>query len=225
MINRTISVISALALWGVAGTAFAADGCAYRGVSYAPTSVICQLDLQYRCDAGRWVGLQIRCPENVAGTGLQRCDFNGTAYSAGAAVCQSGYPYRCDAGVWIRLGGTCAGNEVSSPTVISGVDAADALRVIDVRANDRVVTGLLLNSSQRPVRDVELLVRHTWLWNNEVHPGDDSPGRADYYTIRAEIPPRQEIPFTYRVSPPLPQRDDGRFRTSVQVAGFTQIGE
>jgi hypothetical protein len=100
----------------------------------------------------------------------------------------------------------------------------DAVVVRDVTTRDGVVSGVLLNRSLGRVRDVRLLIRHTWLWEDELHPGDDSPSRAGYDTVSDEIAPGGQVQFTYRPVPPLPERDDGRFETSVEVVGYTQIG-
>jgi hypothetical protein len=86
------------------------------------------------------------------------------------------------------------------------------------------ISGVLVNNSHKELRDVRLLIHHTWLWKNEMKPGDDSPGRVDYYTVRSELPPNGELDFKYRPDPPLPDRDDGRFETSVEVVGWTEIG-
>lgn len=112
----------------------------------------------------------------------------------------------------------------SSERVLSDAQAAADVRVTDVQARNGVVTGTLVNTSRAPVRNVQLLVRHTWFWSNERHPGSDSPGRADVYDVRGEIPPHEQVPFTYQVSPPLEQRDDGHFQTTVEVVGFAQVG-
>jgi hypothetical protein len=93
-----------------------------------------------------------------------------------------------------------------------------------VSAADGTVTGDLVNTSNRLVRDVRLLVRHTWLWGAEFTPGDDSPGRATYETIRNDIPPGGRLSFVVQPTPPLPLRPDGRFETSVDVVGFTEVG-
>ena len=74
------------------------------------------------------------------------------------------------------------------------------------------------------VRDVRLLFHHTWLWADEFHPGEDSPGRADYYTVRNELPPGGTVEFSYRPEPPLPDRGDRRFETTVDVVGWMEVG-
>jgi hypothetical protein len=113
----------------------------------------------------------------------------------------------------------------AAETLISGQEAAAVVVPSDITARDGTVSGVLLNQSGRLVRDVQLLIRHEWLWNDERHPGDDSPGRTENYTVRDQIPPGGSIRFTYREPAPLPQRSDGRFKTSAEVVGFTQIGE
>jgi len=107
-----------------------------------------------------------------------------------------------------------ADQEPSSSVIVRGVRARD----------DGVVTGVLVNRSSRIVRDVRLLVHHTWLWNHEFTPGEESPGRVAYHIVPADIPPAGSVEFRYQPNPPLPDRSDGRFETSVEVVGVTEIG-
>ena len=118
-----------------------------------------------------------------------------------------------------RAAGEIAGERIVSP---------DRLREIaDVRdvtlADDGTVSGLVVNRSGQVLRDVRLLINYEWLWKNEFRPGTDSPGRADYYTLPQEIPPGGSVRFTYRPEEPLSRRSDGRFETSVHVAGLTEF--
>ena len=99
----------------------------------------------------------------------------------------------------------------------------NSVTVKDVRANNGVVSGVVVNNSPHMVRDVKLLIRNAWLWNNERHPGAVSPGKTEFFTVRGDIPAGGSQPFTYRTSP-LPQRSDGRCTTSAEVVGFTQVG-
>lgn len=110
-------------------------------------------------------------------------------------------------------------------TIVSGDEAARAVVVTGAKMEKGELSGTLVNRSPRPIRDVELLVNHVWLWQNERHPGEDNPGRSDYYTVHREIPPNGSVTFTYRPTPPLPQRADGRFDTSVQIVGLVEVGE
>jgi len=84
---------------------------------------------------------------------------------------------------------------------------------------------VVVNKSSHPVRDVELLVQRTFFWKNEFRPGGKSPGRSSLFKVPNQIPPGGSATFTYQSPFPLPDRPDGEFRTSVQVVGFTQVGQ
>jgi len=109
--------------------------------------------------------------------------------------------------------------------IISDEEPSHDVVVRDVRARpDGAVIGTIVNRSVRTVRDLRLLIRHNWLWNNERHPGEDSPGRVAYHIVPSEIPPGDSIEFSYHPDPPLPERSDGRFETTVEIVGMTEIG-
>jgi len=75
-----------------------------------------------------------------------------------------------------------------------------------------------VNASSHPLRDVTLLVRYAWLWNNERHPGKDTVSRVAYVTVPGELRPGESKTFTYQPDRPLPVRRDGRFAPQVDVA-------
>jgi len=91
--------------------------------------------------------------------------------------------------------------------------------------SDGSVVGTVVNGSEGVLRDVVLLVSHTWLWSDEYHPGEDNPSRASYVRVPGEIPPKSSMAFSYTPSPPLPKRTDGSFQTTVAVQSFTEIGD
>jgi hypothetical protein len=113
---------------------------------------------------------------------------------------------------------------ITDQRVVSPDRLADAVAVRDVTTEDGAVRGVLVNRSGKTLRDVQLLVRHEWLWRNEFRPGDSDPGRAEVHAVAGPIAPGSELPFTY-TEPPLPERTDGRFRTSVEVVALTEIGQ
>jgi len=112
-----------------------------------------------------------------------------------------------------------------SQTIVSGDDTSRVVGLTDLKMNDGAVSGVLVNKSPHPIREVELLIDHAWFWSDERHPGEDNPGRSEYYTVHGEVPPGGSTPFTYHPSPPLPHRADGHFETSVQIVGLTEVGE
>jgi len=112
---------------------------------------------------------------------------------------------------------------VWSATLASQEEAAKVVSVRNVAVKGETVSGEIANHSPRPVRDVQLLIRYTWTWKNEMRPGEDQLSDAVYYTVEGEIPPGAARPFTFNRPAPLPSRPDGQFEVSVSVAGFTEV--
>jgi hypothetical protein len=123
----------------------------------------------------------------------------------------------------LALPGPTAAAQDTTDVVRSHLEQVVAVR--DVQAEPDQVSGVLLNLSSKVVHDVRVLIDRSWLWADERHPGpaEDNPGRAAVYAVPGEIPPGGHLPFTYRSDTPLPQRSDGRFRTSVSVVGLDQV--
>jgi hypothetical protein len=118
----------------------------------------------------------------------------------------------------LPLHGTSAPAAVVPPS-----EAAQTIVINDLTFHEDSVSGTIVNKSSATVRDVALLLRQVWQWKNERHPGTDSPGRTVPFTFRADIAPNASAPFTFQ-TPPLPQRSDGRFVTTMDVTGFTEVG-
>jgi hypothetical protein len=96
-----------------------------------------------------------------------------------------------------------------------------AITVRNVSVKDGAVSGEIVNSSSRTIRDVQLLIRSTWLWSNERHPGEDNRGDAVYQTVEGDIPAGGSKPFTYRSG--SSKDAAGRFEVSVKVAGYSEL--
>ncbi len=118
--------------------------------------------------------------------------------------------------------GSWAGNGFSQ-TVRTRQEVTRILVLENVKVQDGAVSGVIHNRSTHTVRDVELFIRYTWLWDDEFHPGKVDPGTSAIHTLRQEISPGGTARFTFTPSPPLPKVRGGRFDTSVSVAGFTEI--
>ncbi|HWP24654.1 MAG TPA: hypothetical protein VNM15_10815 [Candidatus Binatia bacterium] len=102
-------------------------------------------------------------------------------------------------------------------------DLSRVLTVEKLSVVDGAVSGEIYNRSPHAVRDVQLLIRHTWLWDNEARPGKNDPGTSVYQTLSGEIPPGGRLPFKYQPSPPLPKMAGGQFETTVGIAGYAEI--
>ena len=112
---------------------------------------------------------------------------------------------------------------IITETVVSPEQIARPLDVREVVIEDGTVSGIVVNNSRHMMRDVELLIRYGWHWENEFSPGENEPSSAVFYKLPGEIAPGGAMPFTYHRRSPLPYRADGHFMTSVEVVGFTQF--
>jgi hypothetical protein len=108
-------------------------------------------------------------------------------------------------------------------TLRSHEEAARVVTVGEHKIVDGVVSGEVWNRSPHLLRDVQLLIRYTWLWDDERHPGKTDPGTSTYYTLPKEIASGARLPFTFSPSPPLPKVNAGRFQTTVSIAGYTEV--
>jgi hypothetical protein len=97
-----------------------------------------------------------------------------------------------------------------------------SITIRNVSVKDGEVSGEVVNSSSRPIRDVQLLIRYTWLWKNEMKPGEDTRSDAVFQTVEGEIPPGGSKPFTYRSSSAT-AGGDGRYDATVKIAGYTEL--
>ncbi len=111
----------------------------------------------------------------------------------------------------------------ATAAAVPSSEAAQTIVINDLRVQEGAVSGTIVNKSSATVRGVELLLRQVWLWNDERHPGTDSPGRTQPFTFGGDVAPHASAPFTFQ-TPPLPQRSDGRFVTTMDVTGFTEVG-
>lgn len=112
--------------------------------------------------------------------------------------------------------------EVQAAEVTISDQQPQSVAVRNIKVQDGSVSGEIVNSSPNVIRDVQLLIRYTWLWKNEMKPGEDNRSDAVFYNVEGEIPPGGSKPFTYRPSSTM-KEDGGRYEVSVTVAGFTQL--
>jgi len=103
----------------------------------------------------------------------------------------------------------------------SSADAAIELK--DVVANGGAVSGAIENHGPRPVKDIQLLIQHRYVWPNEYKPGAANPGRAEKITMGDEIPPGGRATFSHDSGPLESPDPKGRFETSVTVLSFVEV--
>ena len=110
-----------------------------------------------------------------------------------------------------------------SQTVATREEVSRLLVLENFTVKNGTVAGVVRNKSSHTVREVDLFIRYTWLWDDEYHPGKLDPGTSAIHTLKQEIPPGQTARFTFTPSPPLPKIMGGHFDISASVTGFTEV--
>ncbi len=118
----------------------------------------------------------------------------------------------------LPLSGACA-----RAAVVPSEEADQVLVIKDLTVGDGSVSGTVVNKSAATLRGIQVLLTQSWLWNDERHPGSDSPGRTLPFMLETEVAPHSSAPFTLQI-PPLAPRADGRFATTIEVLSFTAVG-
>lgn len=95
--------------------------------------------------------------------------------------------------------------------------------VEEVAIRDGKLYGKVVNKSTRPIEDVNLLIRHIWLWDDEYDPGRDIYSTSTYLPVDGEIPAGGTKEFVY--APSLPEISGGHFETKIIVGGFRVVPE
>ncbi len=124
----------------------------------------------------------------------------------------------------LAVAGRAADVVVSQEELVPRERLADMIRVRDITTEDGTVSGTIVNDSDQRLKDVHLLVRHLWLWKNEMHPGTDDLSRSDEYVVPGEIPPHGTKTFQYRGSA-SPVRSDGHFEVIVEPVSLVAFSD
>jgi hypothetical protein len=95
--------------------------------------------------------------------------------------------------------------------------------VVVTESGPGLVAFAITNRGEHPVRDVEVLISHAFLWNDERNPGANNPGRTSRVPIPDEIAPGETTRVSSPLVPPLPARTDGKFDVKIEVLRWTAI--
>jgi len=90
-----------------------------------------------------------------------------------------------------------------------------------VELRDGTIYGKVVNKSSQPIKDVNLLIRHVWLWDSEYDPGKDVYSTSTYLPVAGIIAPGKSQDFVY--VPSLPQIPGGHFETKIIVGEFRTV--
>jgi hypothetical protein len=130
---------------------------------------------------------------------------------------------RIVAGLFIGMVVLTTPHTAMSQRVASREEIASILSVEKIAVANGTVSGEVHNRGAHSVREVQLLIRYTWLWDDERNPGKIDPGTSTYHTLATEVRAGGNLPFTFTPSPPLAKVLGGRYEISVTVGGFAQV--
>jgi hypothetical protein len=119
---------------------------------------------------------------------------------------------------------SCGVARAQPETVTTRRDMSGVVGLRDVQAQGGVVTGTVVNQGPHQLRDVQLLIRHAWVWNDDRHPGPVNPGTSSFVTVAGPIAPGAGAPFSFREpSSGVEDGAAGHFTTDVQPMGYTEV--
>lgn len=111
---------------------------------------------------------------------------------------------------------------ISAETVLTTQNAVE-VSVTNVQVAGARLQGEIHNQTDATLIGAELLVRHRWLWADELHPGTDDPGWVEIHPVNVTIPAGGTAPFSLQLSRVAPQRSDGTFQIEVSAHRFATI--
>jgi hypothetical protein len=118
---------------------------------------------------------------------------------------------------------TLASSAFAETVEIADQDRNSPIQVASATLEGNTVAGTLINRGSDEVRDIRLLVDIAFLWANETHPGEVSPGRAVVFTVAGPLPAQGTLNFNLHPDPPIEERPDGRYQPKVRVMGYQTI--
>jgi hypothetical protein len=113
--------------------------------------------------------------------------------------------------------------QIAEEQVVPQNRLARDVAVRNVEVDESSVSGTVVNNTDKVLRNVQLMIRRSWLWDDEFHPGSNDPSRTEYYTVPQDVPPGGQVPFTYRSDSPVLDDRGGHFVTDVKVASVVQF--
>ena len=98
--------------------------------------------------------------------------------------------------------------------------AEKTLTIRNVTLTESRLAGEITNHSTDRAGDISLMVQNSWRWKDGFVPEIEAPLNAVLFKLQKELLPGETAAFTYVVSLPPGDRNDGQFVTDVSVASF-----
>lgn len=105
--------------------------------------------------------------------------------------------------------------------VLSAGGMSDKIAVENLQWDGQSVRGNVVNRSGHYAQAVDVRITYNWLWRNEFHPGENNPGWATSIQLAEPLAPDASQAFVYAPPQPSAIRNDGAFRPTAQILGYT----
>lgn len=117
------------------------------------------------------------------------------------------------------------GSVFAAEALYGSGELGSTLSIEELKLDGDQVTGLLVNRSDKTLRDVRLQIIFSWLWKNERHPGPNDPSFVVTEIPDGEVSPHGTLPFRYSYPSVVTSRTDGQFMMDARVLGYSAVGQ
>ena len=112
---------------------------------------------------------------------------------------------------------------VHAQNVITQTAVAQVVKLEDLSLTATAISGFVSNRSPDDLRDIQLLIRYTWLWQDETKPGNIDPSTSVLHVLDRQLKPGERANFRFSPTPPLSKIAGGRFIITVSVMAYTAV--
>lgn len=112
--------------------------------------------------------------------------------------------------------------EIQSEQVLHQRTIERAVNFFYEVAPNGTIEGELLNTTDKRVSDIEVLVRYSWVWARDSSQERESLSWANTFTFPVDLKPGDSSPLSIPPLQELADRDDGKYLISAKVMGYTR---
>jgi hypothetical protein len=111
----------------------------------------------------------------------------------------------------------------SAQVATTSANQEKTLTLHNVTMSGNRLLGEITNNSDQKLRDISLMLQHSWRWQDGRDPKIEVPLKAVLFKLKKELLPGETATFTHPVPLPENTQKDGQFVTDVSVAAFSVV--
>ena len=108
-------------------------------------------------------------------------------------------------------------------TSVGQVDFSAIIEVETEAVGPGKLVGKLRNTGPRTVRDIVVLIKHSWVWTKVRGDGPDSYSHSEYVPIDRALVPGDQAAFASVHTPSADVPEDADYFSTVKVSELTEI--